>query len=264
MIDADDLACNHIHLKRLTEGLLHCVHWRPKQTQDVVGLIGDDRWGFGARHWTASVCIAIIYGCEEGKIKYPTEALPQSHLFHPKSVVLIVERWTNSHGCSGQGDKHRHASGHEASGKPWRHRSVHATIPEFVLFFFSLPVLKSIQQRSKFLAASIIERLLFVVAMLFTVCYKCLWWKTELFLRLWLHKVVIPVWSTAHIREWRGAQVRVLENCSHVTELWLVNPLSGISQCLDLGSMALLKYEIPTTAACEHTLMPRKIKLYLH
>lgn len=161
----------------------------------------------------------------KNRITYQTEALLQSSLSHPEPVELIVERWTSSHGRSRQGDKHRHASGHVAGGKPWRHR-----IPEFV--FLRLPVLIS-RDESFFLPISIIETLLFVATVPFTVCYKCLWSETELFLWLWLHNIVILV---CPFREWRGAQVRVLEDCSHVTSIWLVNALNQIFQCLDLGS----------------------------
>lgn len=87
----------------------------------------------------------------KNRIKHPREALLLSRLSHPESVALIVERWTSSHGCSGQGDKHRHASGHEASGKPWRHRSVHPRV------CFSLAS-RTHKQRSEFLSAGINNR----------------------------------------------------------------------------------------------------------
>lgn len=60
------------------------------------------------------------------------------------------------------------------------------------------------------------QTLLFLGLVLLTVCYKCLWWETELFLWFWLHKVVIPVWYTAQSLRWG-----VLETCSHSLHLWI-------------------------------------------
>lgn len=63
------------------------------------------------------------------------------------------------------------------------HWDTAASILELV--FLSLPVLMN-RDLNFFLPVSIIETLLFVVTMPFTVCYKCLWWETELFLWRWL------------------------------------------------------------------------------
>lgn len=70
------------------------------------------------------------------------------------------------------------------------HGDTATSIPEFV--FLWLPVLRS-RDENFFLPISIIETLLFVATVPFTVCYKCLWSETELFLWLWLHNVVILV-----------------------------------------------------------------------
>lgn len=154
---------------------------------------------------SSSACTAIIHGTEEGKIKYQQQ-LSSSPVFPSLNQWRWLRRDEKTH--MAVLGKETSAGMPVVTRRVASHGDTAASILKFV--FLPLPVLMN-RDLNFFLLVSIIETLLFIVTMLFTVCYKCLWWETELFLWLWLHKVVIPVWWSARIREWRGAQVRVLE-----------------------------------------------------
>ena len=92
--------------------------------------------------------------------------------------------------------------------------------PSQTLFSFCFPYSQAQIWIFSPLLSEKIETRLFLPFALFIVRYKCLRSETELFLWFWFHKVVIPVWCSAHILRRGGVHVRVLENCIHVTKVW--------------------------------------------
>lgn len=160
-------------------------------------------------------CIAIIHGTKGGKIEYNIQ---EKLCSCPVSPTPNRWRWLwrDEQAHMAVLGKETNTDMPVVTRRVASHGDTAASILEFV--FLWLPVLIS-RDLNFFLPVSIIEALLFVATMPFTVRYKCLWWETELFLWLWLQNVVIPVWYTALFQQWRGAQVRVLEDSSHVTAI---------------------------------------------